>query len=114
MVNSEGLTGSGAMWGKPARWVKYSATVSGKRVGLVMLDHPSNLRYPTRWHARGYALCAANPFALASFTKNKAADGSYTLPTGKTLRFRYLVIVHDGELSRESIEQYFSKFEKGS
>jgi hypothetical protein len=114
MVNSEGLSGSGEMWGKPARWVKYSATVSGKRAGLVMLDHPSNLRYPTRWHARGYALCAANPFALGSFTKNKATDGGYTLPAGKTLRLRYLVIIHDGELSRESIEQYFSTFEKGS
>jgi hypothetical protein len=114
MVNSEGLKGSEQMWGKPARWVKYSATVDGKRVGLVMLDHPSNLRYPTRWHARGYALCAANPFALRSFTKDKAADGSYTLPLGKTLRFRYLVIVHEGDMSRESIEQYFANFQNAS
>ena len=114
MENSEGLKGSKQMWGQPARWVRYSATVNGKRAGLVMLDHPSNLRYPTRWHARGYALCAANPFALSSFTKDKAADGSYTLPAGKTLRLRYLVIVHEGDISRESIEQYFSNFQKTS
>jgi hypothetical protein len=114
MENSEGLKGSDQMWGKPARWVKYTATINGKRAGVVMLDHSSNVRYPTRWHARGYALCAANPFALRSFTKDKAADGSYTLPLGKTLRFRYLVIVHEGEISRESIEQYFSKFQQTS
>lgn len=111
LLNSEGLAGTEKIWGKPARWVKYSATVAGgKRAGVVMLDHPSNLRHPTRWHARGYSLCAANPFALRSFTNDRNADGSYTVASGATLRLRYLVIIHEGDLSREDVERYYATF----
>jgi hypothetical protein len=112
LVNSENLTGTEQLWGKPARWTDYSASAGGKAAGVAILDHPSNLRHPTRWHARGYSLNAANPFALRSFTRNKDDDGSYTLPAGKQLRFRYLVIVHEGELTRDSIERYFTSFAK--
>jgi hypothetical protein len=110
LTNSEGQKGTEQIWGQPAKWVDYTATVSGSPIGVTMIDHPSNQRYPTRWHARGYSLNAANPFALRSFTKNKEADGSYTLPAGQQLRLRYLVVIHEGELSRERIEQYAKRF----
>ena len=110
LINSENQTGTEQIWGKAARWTDYSASVNGKMAGVTILDHPSNLRHPTRWHARGYSLNAANPFALRSFTRNKSEDGSYTLPAGEQVRFRYLVIVHEGELPRDRIEQYFTGF----
>ena len=34
LTNSEGLKGIENIWGKPARWVKYSATTGGKRAGF--------------------------------------------------------------------------------
>lgn len=108
LLNSDGLTGTEKIWGKPARWVKYATSTAG----IAVLDHPSNLRHPTRWHARGYSLCSANPFALRSFTNDKKADGSYTLPAGQTLTLRYRVIVHDGTLSRETVDRYFADFAK--
>jgi hypothetical protein len=110
LVNSDGLTGTEQIWGKPAKWVDYSAPIGDKFAGVAILDHPTNLRHPTRWHARGYSLNSANPFALASFTRDKKNDGSYTLPSGQQLRFRYLVVVHEGELSRNRMEQYFKSF----
>lgn len=110
MTNSEGQTGTEKMWGKPAKWVDYSAKTAGSFAGMAVLDHPKNLRYPTRWHARNYSLCAANPFALASFTGDKSADGSYTVPAGASLTFRYLVILHDGEMTAEAINQQFDAF----
>lgn len=110
LLNSEGKTGTENIWGKPARWIKYSSNTGGKRAGVALLDHPSNLRHPTRWHARGYSLCSANPFALTSFTKDKTADGSYTLPAGQTLTLRYLVITHEGEMSAPDVERYFREF----
>jgi len=110
LINSEGLTATEQIWGKPAKWTDYSASVNGKPAGVAILDHPSNVRHPTRWHARGYSLNAANPFALRSFTRDKKNDGSYTLPSGQQLRLRYLVIVHEGELTRDRIEQYFTRF----
>ena len=113
LMNSDGLTGTEKIWGKPARWVKFSAKVNGKPAGVAILDHPSNLRAPTGWHARGYSLNAANPFAAGSFAKDKKkVDGSWTLPAGDTLTLRYLVLVHDGDLNREGVERYFSKFAK--
>lgn len=110
LTNSDSLTGTDQIWGKPAKWTDYSGTVNGARLGVTMIDHPANVRHPTRWHARGYSLNAANPFALRSFTKDKSADGSYSLPAGEKLRLRYLVVVHEGELSRERIEQYSKSF----
>ncbi|WP_321472947.1 PmoA family protein [uncultured Paludibaculum sp.] len=94
--NSEGHEGTKEIWGKPALWVDYSAMVDGVRAGVAMFDHPANLRHPTRWHARGYGLNAANPFALKSFTKDPAADGGYTLPAGDKLVLRYRTVIYEG------------------
>lgn len=112
LTNSEGLTGTGKIWGQPAKWVHYSAPFAGDRAGVVILDHPSNLRHPTRWHARGYSLNAANPFALGSFSKSKGREGDYTLPAGSKLQLRYLVVIHDGELNRDAIEGIYARYAK--
>jgi hypothetical protein len=110
LTNSEGLTTTQQIWGKPAKWTEYSASVTGRPVSVAILDHPSNLRHPTRWHARGYSLNAANPFALASFTRDKKTDGSYTLAAGKQLRLRYLVVIHEGEPMAGRLDKYFTNF----
>lgn len=110
LSNSEGLTGTAKMWGQPARWVHYEADLPTGSAGVAVLDHPSNLRHPTRWHARGYSLCAANPFALRSFTKDQSSDGSFTITAGKSLRLRYLVLIHDGALPAKAVEQRYRQF----
>jgi len=112
LMNSDGLTGTEKIWGKPAKWVKYTAAVNGRRAGVAVLDHPSNLRHPTGWHARGYSLCSANPFAAGSFAKDKSKDGSYTLPAGQTLKLRYLVVVFDGDLPAPAADRMFARFAK--
>lgn len=110
LLNSEGQTGTENVWGKPAKWIVYSSTMEGKQVGVAMFDHPSNLRHPSRWHARGYSLCSANPFGLASFTGDKSNDGSYTLPEGEITTFRYQVIIHEGGITPEQIERLYNQF----
>ncbi|MBL8175346.1 MAG: PmoA family protein [Bryobacterales bacterium] len=110
LLNSDGLQTTEKIWGKPARWVDYSATVNGAPCGVAIFDHPSNLRHPTRWHARGYSLCSANPFGLGSFTKDKTQDGSYTLEAGKTLQFRYRVLIHEGMGDRATLDKAWSQF----
>ena len=113
LINSEGLTGTENIWGRPARWVKYSAKINGRSTGVAILDHPSNLRSPTGWHARRYSLNAANPFATGSFARKKnPAEGAWTLPAGETLTLRYLLIIHDGELNPAGVERYFQTFAK--
>ena len=110
LLNSEGQTGTENIWGKATKWVDYSATIDGKEVGVAIFDHPSNLRHPTRWHARGYSLCSANPFGLASFTGDDNSDGSFTLPEGEATTLRYRVMVREGRRSVEQIEQIYMQY----
>ena len=113
LQNSEGQQHTENIWGKAARWVDYSTTMDGKDVGVTMFDHPSNLRHPTRWHARGYSLCSANPFGTASFTADESNDGSYTVPEGETVTFRYRMILYEGPKPPGEIEQLYGQYAGG-
>ena len=110
LINSEGQKDTENIWGKPAKWIDYSTAIEGRELGVAMFDHPSNLRHPTRWHARGYSLCAANPFASGDFTGDKSNDGSYTINEGEAVTFRYRVLIHEGETTPAEIEQLFGEF----
>lgn len=113
LLNSEGQTGTENIWGQAAGWVDYSATVDGTHVGVTIFDHPSNLRHPTRWHARGYSLCSANPFGTASFTDDKGSDGSYTVAAGESITFRYRMILYEGRKAPEQIERLYGQYANG-
>jgi len=110
--NAYGLEGTNKIWGQAARWVDYSAVIDGAAAGVAIFDHPSNLRHPAQWHARGYGLCAANPFAGKSFSKNKGPDGAFTLPDGDRLTLRYRVVIHQGPFEPPAIEKFYSDWAK--
>ena len=110
LMNSEGLRDTENIWGQPARWVDYSGTVHGKPAGVAILDHPLNPRHPSRWHARGYSLCSANPFGSGDFTGQENVDGRYVVPKGETLTLRYRVVIHDGMGNPATIERWFGEF----
>jgi hypothetical protein len=110
MINSNGAQGEAAIWGKPADWVDYSGTVSGKQVSVAVFDSPKSFRHPTTWHARAYGLLAANPFGSREFTNDPAKDGSWTIPEGKSLTFRYRVLIHEGELSPERLAELYRQY----
>lgn len=96
ILTSEGLTDVGA-WGRPARWVAYRAMLEGTEVVVAVFDHPGNHGHPTHWHARNYALVAANPFGLHDFTGAPPGSGDWLVPAGERLRFRYRVWIARGE-----------------
>ena len=110
MLNSKGAVGEPAIWGKPADWVNYSGTVSGKQVGVVAFDHPSSFRHPTTWHARAYGLLAANPFAAREFTNDEKQDGSWTVPERKSITFRYGVVIYDGEYTPAQLADMYKQY----
>jgi hypothetical protein len=110
MLNSQGGEGEKNIWGKPANWVLYSGQISGHKVGVVVFDHPASFHHPTTWHARSYGLLAANPFGLREFTNDPAKDGSWTIPEGKSLAFKYRVLIYDGEMSRAEVEAAYSRY----
>jgi hypothetical protein len=110
MINSSGAEGERAIWGKPADWVDYSGTISGRPVGVAVLDHPKSFRHPTTWHARAYGLFAANPFGLREFTRDQNKDGAWTIPEGKSLTFRYRVLIHEGDFSPARIGDEYQRY----
>jgi hypothetical protein len=110
-LSSEGKEGD-AVWSTRAKWTLLGGEIDGKPVTVAILDHPSNVGYPTHWHARGYGLFAANPLGDSQFTKTKPFD--YTLPAGKSVTFKYRVLVLDGKATPEQIERESRVFSQGS
>lgn len=106
LVNAHGAEREANVWGKRAPWVDYSGTIGGEKVGVVMMDHPSNPRHPTYWHSRGYGLHSINPFGLRDFLNDKTQDGSLALKPGERVRFRYRVIVHPGSTPAQLSAQF--------
>jgi hypothetical protein len=113
IMNAEGLTGEKQLWGKPSNWCDYSGAIGDEELGVAILDHPENPRHPVRWHARGYGLFAANPFGLSVFTNDKSQNGAQTLAPGKSLHFRYRVIVHPGNAQVADLGAMYAKYVSG-
>jgi hypothetical protein len=108
LVNAEGLQ-NGAVWGKKSPWCDYSGPVDGGVAGIAILDHPSNLRHPTTWHARTYGLFCANPFGLSFFT-NKKENGEHRVPNGQEFRLRYRVVLHPGDAAAADVPGHFAAY----
>jgi hypothetical protein len=110
MVNSEGGEGEPQIWGKRATWVNYDGMIDGKSLGIAVFDNPQSFRHPTYWHARGYGLFAANPFGTKEFTRDPAQDGGYTIPAGQSVRFKYRVLIHEGNYQDAHIRQKYQQY----
>ena len=113
--NSFGGIGEAETWGKPAHWCDYSGPVAGpdgqmKHVGIAVFDHPFNLRHPTPWHVRNYGLMTANPFGHSYYKSGLLQDGSYTLPAGETLTFRYRVYLHRHDARQGQVAQRYHDY----
>jgi hypothetical protein len=107
------MAGEKQLWGKPSNWCDYSGEVNGEKVGIAILDHPDNPRHPVRWHARAYGLFAANPFGLSVFTGDKSQNGATVIEAGQSLRYRYRVIVHEGDVQSANIAGFWEKYAAG-
>jgi len=107
--SSEGITGE-AVWGTRAKWMALDGIISNEKISVVICDHPKNQSYPTYWHARGYGLFAANPLGWSDFTKGKEKLG-FSIPAGKSVTFRYRVIINSGSyLKNNEIDSLLKEF----
>jgi hypothetical protein len=110
-VSSEGKQGD-AVWSTRAKWTLLGGVVNGENVTVAMIDHPSNPGYPTHWHARGYGLFAANPLGDKQF--NEPAAFNFTLDAGKSVTFKYRVLILSAPPSPDRIERESRAFAQGS
>jgi len=113
ILNSKGDK-NGEAWGKRAEWADYfGPDASGKIVGIAMFDHPSNLRYPTHWHARTYGLITANRFGTGAFEAKQGAkkgDGDYTIKKGETLKLRHRIFIHHGDPKSAQVAKHYADY----
>ena len=113
MVNADGAKGEKEVWGKRSNWVDYYGELEGEKLGIAIFDHPENPKHPTYWHSRSYGLFAANPFGERDFYNDKKRDGSITIEPGKTLRFRYRVVIHPGDVASADVAGLWKKYSDG-
>ncbi len=101
-------------WGKKAEWCDYfGPDPSGNMVGIAIFDHPSNLRYPTNWHARTYGLLTANRFGTGFFEAKdgaKKGDGDYTIKAGETLKLKHRLYFHHGDPEAAKVAEKFADY----
>jgi predicted negative regulator of RcsB-dependent stress response len=129
ILNSRGDKDATA-WGKRAEWTDYCGPdASGKTVGIAIFDHPSNIRFPTHWHARKYGLLAANRFGNDHFQGKyddhktivcrPAGDscpacashsGDYTIPAGKSISLKHRLYFHHGDSSAAGVPRQYSSY----
>ena len=108
LTDSEGRVGEQAIFGQRARWMDYSGPVivgagnerRAETEGITVFDHPSNPRYPTRWHVR------EDGWMGASF----CYDGPWTIDKSEPLRLRYLIVAHAGDYSPQASAEWAETF----
>jgi Methane oxygenase PmoA len=107
-LTSEGKAGDAA-WGTRGRWCVLSGTVGTEPVAIAILDHPSNVGYPTYWHARGYGLFAANPLGQKDLSAGKDVL-DYALDAGQTVTFRHRIEVISGTPSAGDVNASWKRW----
>jgi len=113
MTNAEGKEGEKLVWGKPSHWVDYSGKIAGESVGVTIMDHHDNPKHPTYWHSRNYGLFAANIFGERDFFADRTRDGGVSLEVGKSMRFRYRVLIHAGDTASVPVANLYKSYMAG-
>ncbi len=106
--SADGIEGM-EVWGTRCRWMKLTSEIKGEQVALVIIDHPSNVGYPTYWHARGYGLFAANTLGQKVFSDGEN-EMNFSLKKGESVTFKYRLVVAAENLSDDQINQLADEY----
>jgi hypothetical protein len=110
-VNAQGIKGD-AVWSTRSEWVVLAGKLDGETVSVAMIDHKTNIGYPTYWHARGYGLFAANPLGAKIFSEGKS-EVNLVLKKGEEKKFQYRIVIHSGdEITSEAMNKLAADFNR--
>ena len=121
-------------WSKRSRWVNYTGPaakfLSGEQLqaaldsenerdfplttlGIAVLDGPNSLNAHPWRHVRDYGLFASNPFGQRDFEpQNPNANGAQKLNKDESMTFNFRVVLHDGSLSPNILDQLYDEFHR--
>jgi hypothetical protein len=108
--NSDGVTGD-SVWSTKGRWCMLKGKKDGKDITIAIFDHPSNVGYPTYWHARGYGLFAANPLGRKVFS-NGQQELNFTLKANTKTSFKYRIAIASKDVSAAEMNKEADAFAK--
>lgn len=122
VLNNEGVNGvyinslgdeKGNVWSKRAAWTTLNADMAGDKISVLVIDNKKNPNFPAWSHARGYGLFATNSMGGKDFDKTMTEQITLDLPTGKSVSFKYEIVIKDnGFLTTDQMNNYEKKFNK--
>jgi hypothetical protein len=103
VVSSTGLEDD-ATEQQAAAWVDLRMQVNRGNVsgGITLMDHPGNTGHPAHWRVDGQR--GINPAPCI--------PGEIKLGAGETMRYRYRMVLHDGELSLDRVDELFQEYKE--
>jgi methane monooxygenase PmoA-like len=104
LLDSEGNRNL-STYGQRAAWLNASGTMDGNPVGLAILEHPANFRFPTYWTSQIDGTLAAHPFARDLSSNRPEGYGDFVLAAGKEIHLRYRIFLYRGEMKFARIQQ---------
>ena len=107
-LSSEGVKGE-AVWSTRAKWMNLHGVMDNHPISVTIFDHPTNVSYPSYWHARGYGLFAVNPLGAKVFSNGKD-ERNLTLKKGESVTFRYRTLISDRLNSKEELDKIQAEF----
>ncbi len=108
--NPDNVNGE-AVWSTRGKWMNLAGKIKNEDISIAIIDHPSNVNYPTYWHARGYGLFAANPLGEKIFSKDKK-ELNFKLAPNQSVTFRYRTVITSGKVTDEDLNKLALDFAK--
>jgi hypothetical protein len=104
MVNANGDKGEKGTFGKRSPWIDFYGKRGDKIEGMAIMQHPSNEWYPSPWFTRDYGFFSPTPMYWP------ANDKETTLKKGQTIKLKYRVLVHAGDVASAKIAEQFEVY----
>jgi len=104
MVNAENMKSEKETFGKKSAWIDYYGKRGSITEGLVIMEHPSNIWYPSPWFTRDYGFISPTPMYWPENGEE------IFLREGTNLRLRYRVLVHSGDHIEAGIAEAFQRY----
>jgi len=107
LLTSEGK-GKGDGNGTRARWIDARGVSSYGKSGIVFMTHPLNHNYPEQLRLWNTGANQGKENVFLNF--NPAQEQDWVLKPGQSYALNYRMLVYDGELSPEQMEQYWQDY----
>ena len=104
MINAEGQTTEDGTWGKASPWMDYYGQRGDQTEGLAIMQHPSNIWYPSKWFTRDYGFFSPTPMYWPENGESREFE------KGESIKLHYRVLVHSGDHEAANIAEHFEDY----